>query len=293
MNKKVVCKIKEITAFAILAVLAGLMLSLGCMSYLYITSYGSSVWLKIAGSLAFTIGLLFIVFFGFKLFTGLNVDLIHTNWREWYKLPVCFIFDSVGLWLGALIAFKTPIGPAIMEKAHYVADAKLSANLGGVFLSAIMCGILITIAILGYRKFIDHPSAAITAVIIPISIFVLLGFEHSVANQMYFALSALGGFGFPAMIILHTFIVMIGNIIGGMLVPALISAKEKLENASKKYDSNISGDSAPVLEDFFSVGECGECGEGADEEGIVISLVEDDETDEDEDGISVTFTSVE
>ena len=95
------------------------------------------------------------------------------------------------------------------------------------------------------------------------------------------------------MIILHTFIVMIGNIIGGMLVPALISAKEKLENSSKKYDSNISSDSAPVLEDFFSVGEISnDNDDNNDNDGIVISLI-DDETDEDNDGMNVTFTSVE
>ncbi len=290
MNIKVVSKAKEVAAFAVLAFLAGLMLSLGCMSYLYITSYDpSSMILKLAGSLAFTIGLLFIVFFGFKLFTGLNVDLIHTNWRQWYKLPLCFICDSIGLWLGALLAFKTSIGHAIMERAAVVSEAKLSANLGGVFLSAILCGILITIAILGYRKFIDHPSAAITAVIIPISLFVLLGFEHSVANQMYFALTALNGGGFPAMIILHTFIVMIGNIIGGMLVPALITLKEKLEDSASKYDSNISSDPAPVLEDFFSVGEDDSA---ANDKNIVISLSGDEDEAED-DSIAVTFTNVE
>lgn len=229
MKTKIKDLTKDLTAFFILAVLAGFMIALGGMSFLYITSFDpSSVWLKIAGAIAFNIGLLFVVLLQLKLFTGMNCDLIKMNYKEWYRLAICFIGNAIGCWIGALLMFKTPIGGVLMERAAAVAAGKLACDWWVTLLSSIVCGILITLAILGYRACGENKMAAIFALMFPVFVFVILGVDHSVANQIYFALATLGGKPFGGEIILNTFIAMIGNIIGGVAIPALLLAKDKL-----------------------------------------------------------------
>lgn len=229
MKDKIVDKIKSDAAFFLLSILAGLMISIGGMAYLYITSFDShSIWLKIAGGFSFTIGLIFIILLEFKLFTGLNCDLIYTNYKKWYRLIACFLGNCVGCWIGALLIFKTAIGADIMARAVEISASKLAQEWWVTLLSAILCGIFITMAILGYRACKHSKTAGIIAIIFPIFTFTILGVEHSVANQVYFALRVLSGQSFTGQIVLHTFIVMIGNIIGGTLIPIVFWAKDKL-----------------------------------------------------------------
>ncbi len=242
MKEKIIGRIKKDTAFFMLSILAGLMISIGGIAYLYITSFDSnSIALKMAGGLAFTVGLTFIILLEFKLFTGLNCDLINTNYKEWYRLVVSFLGNCVGCWFGALLIFKTPIGSAVMARAIELYESKLALNFGVTIASSILCGIFITMAVLGYRACKDNKMAAIFAIIFPIFIFVILGVEHSVANQVYFALAILGGKPFVGQIVLSTFTVMIGNIIGGIIIPVVLWAKNKLiskDNDNKNAESD-------------------------------------------------------
>lgn len=235
MKDKIVDILKKDTAFFALSILAGLMISIGAMAYLLITSFDSnSIWLRIAGGFAFTIGLLFIILLEFKLFTGLNCDLIKMNYKDWYKLILSFLGNCVGCWLGSLLIFKTPVGEGIMTRAIELETSKLSMDWWVVLLSGIMCGIFITMAVLGNRACKGNKTAGMFAIIFPIFTFVILGVEHSVANQVYFALATLGGKPFSGKIVTHTMLVMIGNVIGGVLIPLVLWAKEKLIGKSEK-----------------------------------------------------------
>lgn len=251
MKEKVINKTKELTAFSLSSILAGFSISIGATIFLYVTSANpSDMWLKALGALFFNLGLLTIIFFGLKLFTGMNADIIDTHYRGWYKLIICFIFNAVGIWLGALIMFKTSIGSAIMTRATEITITKLNSNLAYTFAGSIMCGVLITLAVFGYRKFKDtNPVAGILAVIFPIFVFVMIGVDHSVANQMYFALACLNGYGFPAEIILHTFIVMLGNILGGIFFPAVLKIKQYLEKKKEPTVEDIEADKVEKTED--------------------------------------------
>lgn len=237
MKDKIIGILKKDLIFFLLSILAGLMIAIGGMAYLYITSYdSSSIWLKMAGGVAFTIGLLFIILLDLKLFTGLNCDLIYMNFNEWYKLILSFLGNCVGCWFGALLIFKTPIGVAIIARAVELVAGKLAMDWWVVLLSGIMCGVFITMAVLGNRACKANKGAAMFAVIFPIFIFVILGVEHSVANQVYFALATLGGKPFSGKIVLQTFIVMIGNIIGGVLIPLVLLVKQKLLAKTEKEE---------------------------------------------------------
>lgn len=228
MKDKIIKKVKEDSLFFLLSILAGLMIAIGGIAYLYITGFDSNnIWLKIAGGFAFTIGLTFIVLLEFKLFTGLNCDLLKTNYKDWYKLIVSFLGNCVGCWFGALLIFKTPIGSTVITRAIELYTVKLDMDWWVVVLSGILCGVFITMAVLGNRACKGNKTAGIICVVFPILIFVILGVEHSVANQVYFALAILGGKPFVGQIVLQTFLVMIGNIIGGILIPLVLWVKEK------------------------------------------------------------------
>lgn len=240
MREKLLKKLKEETAFLILSILAGLLISIGAIAFLYITSINpNSAGLRMAGALAFNLGLLFVLFLKLKLFTGMNCDLIYMNYKEWYKLILCFIGNAIGCWIGALIMFKTPIGNDLMFRSIQITASKLSCEWWVTLLSSIMCGILITLAVLGYRACKANKVASILAVIFPIFVFVMIGADHSVANQVYFAFSILAGKPFTGEIVLNTFVAMIGNIIGGIFIPALLLAKKKLLQKDEKEENKI------------------------------------------------------
>jgi formate/nitrite transporter FocA (FNT family) len=59
----------------------------------------------------------------------------------------------------------------------------------------------------------------IFVIFIPIFLFVLLGFEHSVANMFYLSIGALlGKINFTNLLIHNLLPVTLGNIIGGILI---------------------------------------------------------------------------
>ena len=81
-----------------------------------------------------------------------------------------------------------------------------------------LCNILVCTAVfLGVtsKNIIDK----IFVIFIPIFLFVLLGFEHSVANMFYLSIaSLLGKLDFINLIINNLLPVTLGNIIGGILI---------------------------------------------------------------------------
>ena len=83
---------------------------------------------------------------------------------------------------------------------------------GQTFVRALFCGILMYLAVSVYR---DQKN--VIGILFCIPVFILSGFEHSIADIFYFAASgmvSLKAFGFLWMVIL-------GNSVGGMLLPAL------------------------------------------------------------------------
>ena len=64
---------------------------------------------------------------------------------------------------------------------------------------------------------------SIVGILFGIPVFILSGYEHSIADIFYFGAS--GIFSFEAFI--YLWVVIIGNSIGGMLLPCLMLLKKK------------------------------------------------------------------
>ena len=91
-----------------------------------------------------------------------------------------------------------------------------------MFVLAIFCNILIYIAVEGYRS-IPHELGKYLAVFFGVTVFVVCGFEHCIAN-MYYSTAAGAWFGAgEGMTNPFVFILVntLGNVVGGLLIPAV------------------------------------------------------------------------
>lgn len=193
----------------------------------------------------FSVGLMLVVIAGAELFTGNNLMLMSALdgrvpfSRVVYKWVVVYIANFIGSVIMAYLMLSTGLwkGGNFLTgvTALKIANAKVNLLWGEAFARAILCNILVCLAVwmaLASQRVIGR----IFAIFFPIMTFVALGFEHCIAN-MYFvplgiflkgteaaAVSGLnlanltwGGFIFNNLIP-----VTIGNMIGGALVVGLL-----------------------------------------------------------------------
>lgn len=178
-----------------LAVLAGAFIALGAMFYTLVIHEPGMLpigLLKWLGGLAFCLGLVLVVVAGAELFTGNNLlvmafvdgkislrQLLNNWWLVYLgnfigALGILLLIVLTGLWWqgdGALAAQTVAI-----------ADSKVNLSFWQAFSRGVLCNVLMCLAIwltMAGRSVTDK----ILAVLLPISAFVALGFEHSVANM--------------------------------------------------------------------------------------------------------------
>lgn len=153
------------------AVYAGFMIGIGGMIYLSVDN-------KIIGALLFSFGLLTIVVQGFYLYTG-KIGFV-TKIKELIYMGMIILGNYIGTMLAAGIARAASLE---IDSAKLV-QAKLEKGPGQIFLLSVFCGVLMYLAIDSYNK-----AKHFLFVIAPVMIFILCGFEHSVANMFYFHLA--------------------------------------------------------------------------------------------------------
>ncbi len=187
----------------------------GIMSGLYV-GVGATVYLscenKIIGSVAFTIALISICLTGAQLFTGkIGYMVFNHKKNDFISLIGCIIGNAIGTFSCAAIV--TGAGIPIRQRAIEMCAAKLDAPYVKIFFAAIMCGILMFTAVYTYK---EKKSMAVVFFAVPA--FILSGYEHSIADMFYFSASMT----FSPMILPFLCVVLLGNSVGGMLVPALM-----------------------------------------------------------------------
>lgn len=207
-----------------LAVLAGTFISLGALFYTLVMTgvdagYGPA---RFLGGIAFSLGLILVIVGGAELFTG-NA-LIVMAWvdrhistasllRNWL---VVYIGNLVGaLVMVALVYYAGLFKGAIGETAVRIAEAKLALGFGEAFFRGILCNMLVCLAV--WLTFAARSvTGKILALIWPVSAFVALGLEHSIAN-MYLLPAGLaaGAQGSLSDVLQNLLAVTLGNIAGG------------------------------------------------------------------------------
>lgn len=182
-----------VTMFA-LAVLAGAFIALGAIFYTFVVHDASLglVVSQLLGGLVFCLGLILVVIAGAELFTGNNLIVmacvdgkvtIGQLLRNW-----CIVF--AGNFAGALIMVLLIYlsghwaTDGLAAKAILIANKKVNLSFTEAMVRGILCNVLVCLAV--WLCFAGHSvTDKILAILFPITAFVALGFEHSVAN-MYF-----------------------------------------------------------------------------------------------------------
>ena len=198
---------KRVKTF-ILGVLAGICIAIGGTVFLSTDN-------KVIGALFFTAGLFTICTFGLNLFTGKVCYVFERDASYAIDLPIMWCGNLVGTWLVAALESATRIGPNLADKAATVAATKLNDSLLSIFILAVLCDILIYIAVDGYGKN-PHELGKYLSLFFGVVVFILCGFEHCVANMYYFAVA---GQLFTGKGLLYVLVMTAGNAVGGVLFP--------------------------------------------------------------------------
>jgi formate transporter len=229
-----------------LSLLAGAFISFGAMFFTLVVT-GSDLPFgitRLIGSIAFCTGLILVIVGGAELFTGNN--LIAMAWahgrvstylliRNWVVVYIGNFVGSVAtavfVWMSGTLRMASD---GVATTAVTIAAAKTSLPFMEALVRGMLCNTLVCLAVwmcFAARSATDK----VLVILFPISAFVALGFEHSVANMYLIPVGMLaaadletaaairgietlnlGGF-------LHNLVpVTIGNIFGGSVLVALV-----------------------------------------------------------------------
>ena len=226
-----------------LGILAGLFIGFGGLGNIIISQTLGNIdagLAKFAGAAVFPVGLMLVVIAGAELFTGNNLMTLSfmekkitlsQMFRNW---GIVWIANLVGSILLVLIVFYGGVlsGDAA-TKSIAIAEAKASLDITSLIFRGILCNIIVVLAVWMATSAQDIISK-IFACWFPIMLFVLCGFEHSVANMYFIPMGMiLGAKVTMAQLIKNLIFVSIGNIIGGAIIIPFLYRWAYLKDAAK------------------------------------------------------------
>jgi formate/nitrite transporter len=224
-----------VRATLMLGMLAGAFIAFGAMNFTLVMT-GSNLGFgpaRLAGGVAFSLGLVLVVVGGAELFTGNN--LIVMAWadrrittlqllRNWLLVYVANFAGALGCALMVTWSGTLGLGDGeVAATAMRIAQAKVALGFAEAFFSGVLCNTLVCLAV--WLCFAAHSVAdKILAIVLPISAFVALGFEHSVANMYLIPVAMLAGAEGVGLagLIGNLVPVTLGNIVGGGVFVALV-----------------------------------------------------------------------
>lgn len=189
--------------------LAGLCIAMGGTVFLSVDN-------RVLGALLFSVGLFCVCSFGFSLFTGRVCYVFDNDLSYALELPFMWVGNLMGTWLLAMVERMTRSGAALADRARVLCEVKLGDGLISIFLLAVLCNILIFIAVEGYKT-IPHSLGKYLAMIFGVTVFILCGFEHCVANMYYISLAGV----WSGKALLYVLVMTLGNAVGGVLLPLI------------------------------------------------------------------------
>jgi len=189
---------------AVSSVCAGVLIAIGGSVFL-------SCDIRYIGAVLFAVALLCICYKGYYLFTGKIGYLAEDHSKKnVITLTVGLAGNLVTtLVLGLLIRYAVP---AIGQTAETLCAGKLTQTFGQTLIRASFCGTLMYLAVSTYRE-----NKTVVGILFCIPVFILSGFEHSIADMFYFGAASnltLRTAGYIA-------VVVIGNTVGSVVLPLL------------------------------------------------------------------------
>ncbi len=176
----------------VLAMLAGAFIGFGGLLSVVATTgtlpYGVS---RILGGAVFSLGLVLVVVGGAELFTGNTLLVMAAASRRvtWASVGRSLVLSFVGNAIGAIGLAVAVVAGGVHDQGERAVGARLLAigrtkselDIGRAFILGILANVLVCLAVwmsFSARSVIDK----VAAVVGPVTAFVALGFEHSIAN---------------------------------------------------------------------------------------------------------------
>ena len=217
---------KKYTGIFLYAILAGICIGLGGTVFLRLKDAFTGG--NVVGAVLFTIGLFTICTRGYNLFTGKACYIFDNGPDYLLTLLVIWIGNLIGCILLALVERATGIcgESGINAVAHGMVEGKMAAPLLSLFFLGVICNVLIFIAVNGYAK-CPHELGKYLSLFFGVSVFILAGTEHSVADMYYWSVSGVL-FDQPGMSLLRILVISLGNVAGGVCFPLVEKAYGRL-----------------------------------------------------------------
>lgn len=191
--------------YIIKGIYAGLLIAIGGTVYLSLEN-------KIAGSFFFSIGLLTICMYGMNLFTG-KVGYILVNKKNYLVEVLLSLLGNLIGTVGYSLLFRCTKYSVITEKALMLTKLKLADTPLSIFILSMFCGMLMYIAVNNYKK-VSGEIGKYLMILMCVMVFILCGFEHSIANMFYFSVSGM----FTFKMITYLLIMVLGNTCGSLII---------------------------------------------------------------------------
>lgn len=230
----------------VLAVLAGAFIAFGAALSTAAASGRSGMDAALVKGAVFPVGLILVVVCGAELFTGNNLLLLPALNRD---IKPSAMFKNWGIVYGGnliggvliavLVVFGGVMGDAdgsIVQACIATAANKCNMDFGSILLRGILCNMLVCLAVWASTA-CKNQGEKILAVYLPVFAFVVLGFEHSVANMYYLSAGLITGARFSITVaglnigyaLLNLLAATLGNMIGGCLIATAywLANKEK------------------------------------------------------------------
>ena len=195
---------------------------IGIAGTVYLASANSVV-----GAFLFGFGLLTIVCFSLKLYTGAIGYLVDQG-SNFFR----YLYDLLLIWLGNL-AGCAAVGYAIRttrvinsleEKVQNIVNIKIADTPASLLILSIFCGMLMFTAVDAFRNDKLPSVCRPVMVFLCVMVFILSGFEHCIANMYYFSVAD----AWSSRTLLLILWMTLGNSIGGNFFAALVKLSPKM-----------------------------------------------------------------
>ena len=177
---------QSIPRLLLLGILAGMFIALAGTA----ASVGGALAGKIASAAIFPAGLAMVILAGSELFTGNCLFLLPllrgdvSGSRVLGSWLVVYCGNLIGSIMIAFAVVRCGVLDSIAPAAIATAAAKASLPFGTAFLRGVLCNLLVCLAV--WMAFCaESAGGKVISLYGPIFLFVLCGFEHSIANMFY------------------------------------------------------------------------------------------------------------
>lgn len=188
------------------SIIAGMMICIASTLYVAVDNH-------VVGAILFAFGLLTVFELKLNLFTGKAVDCKQYTFSE---MSTFFIGNVIGCAIVGLFALLSTKSNQLNETAYNLCVNKFSASTISLFFSAILCGILMAIAVRTNKLGTNNVSKSFVAIVC-VAAFILIGGEHCIADIGYMFL----GKYITLTSAIKMFFIVLGNLVGSIIVGEL------------------------------------------------------------------------